>query len=700
VLPGLRLPLPMHSLRARLLVLLLAVGLVPTLALGGVGLRVIAGLSGASTRAATSALEAKAQSHLLADVQHAAQQLGAEYAPAQQQAYDLAIQAAYIYSHPDLFPGVQQGNTPFIALADGDLVNQDPTIGVYAPGSAVLVPGFWQDVSLLSHIDPLLRSVVGLRCCLPPVVRYWVMTPAGLIRANPNPGFAADPPVHMLLQSVLMAYFAGRRPSALPAWQWGLWTLPYADPAAPESLVTAVVPIYDDAGGFHGLAGADVSVAALQGSLAALLAAPFSGAVLYRPVAGPALAPDTGVVQAPPPEPYPDAAPGQPASAFTLAVSGGAPDPAAFGLPSGSAGTRLLGSAARGLDVAYAPVGLGGWMLAEAAPAAAVVAQSDAAAVARRNGRIEAEAAALLAALVLALGSGLVLLARRASATVTEPLRRLTGQMRALGGPEGAPADGGGDEVAALSAEFAALTARLDAVTQRWRREAEERARAELAVLRSKGRIAREVHDTLAQAFLSIVLLAEGGRGRLAQVAEVARQGLRQARQSMAELAPGPRPGEEPPFVATVRAEADAFARSLRAPAEVCVRTDGWPDLPLPVQVALLGVLRSALGNVREHARARRVTVTLRGEPDAAVLEVADDGVGFAPGAPAARGPDRDGRGRGLPAMAERMAEVGGTLRVDSAPGRGTRVRAEATLRLAPRDEEGSAAWLGPPSAS
>ncbi|MEV7288850.1 histidine kinase [Streptomyces sp. NPDC093252] len=96
------------------------------------------------------------------------------------------------------------------------------------------------------------------------------------------------------------------------------------------------------------------------------------------------------------------------------------------------------------------------------------------------------------------------------------------------------------------------------------------------------------------------------------------------------------------------------------------------PPLDHHAATALLRVARSTLANIREHAAAVEVTVTLRHGPDRVVLEVRDDGVGFDPDRPAAR----PGRGLGLPAARARLGELGGGLRVTSAPGRGTTVRA------------------------
>jgi signal transduction histidine kinase len=109
-----------------------------------------------------------------------------------------------------------------------------------------------------------------------------------------------------------------------------------------------------------------------------------------------------------------------------------------------------------------------------------------------------------------------------------------------------------------------------------------------------------------------------------------------------------------------------------RSALPVAVRAD--PDarlsrLPHDQVLCLYRVLQEALSNVARHARARRAEVSLRVTAAAVVLEVIDDGVGFD-----ARHPAR-GRGCGLLGMRERAALVGGTLRIDSAEGRGTRIR-------------------------
>jgi signal transduction histidine kinase len=85
--------------------------------------------------------------------------------------------------------------------------------------------------------------------------------------------------------------------------------------------------------------------------------------------------------------------------------------------------------------------------------------------------------------------------------------------------------------------------------------------------------------------------------------------------------------------------------------------------------VVLLRVGQEALANVRKHAAARAVQVLLRYEPGAVSLEVTDDGRGFDPA-------EVNG-GYGLRGMRERLSQAGGRVEVRSAPGTGTRVRAE-----------------------
>jgi len=99
---------------------------------------------------------------------------------------------------------------------------------------------------------------------------------------------------------------------------------------------------------------------------------------------------------------------------------------------------------------------------------------------------------------------------------------------------------------------------------------------------------------------------------------------------------------------------------------------DHEPDLPTRTEIQVIRVIQEALANVRKHARATqaKVRVAADGPAGGLTIVIEDNGRGFDPGTTAVH---RDG-GYGLQTMRERMELTGGTLRVDSAPGRGTRV--------------------------
>jgi len=102
--------------------------------------------------------------------------------------------------------------------------------------------------------------------------------------------------------------------------------------------------------------------------------------------------------------------------------------------------------------------------------------------------------------------------------------------------------------------------------------------------------------------------------------------------------------------------------------------------------VALYRITQEAVNNVRKHAEARRVRVSLRGEEgDEVVLVVEDDGRGFERGATEKAGPRVS---FGLRGMAERAALAGGVLTVDSAPGKGTRLEVRIPRQLAGASED------------
>lgn len=239
---------------------------------------------------------------------------------------------------------------------------------------------------------------------------------------------------------------------------------------------------------------------------------------------------------------------------------------------------------------------------------------------------------------------------------------------------------------------FSFLMARLvqwlaDRVEERGRLLRElEATRAELAethhqagVRVERERMAREIHDTLAQGFTSILMLvqaagitvdsdSEATRKRLDLAERVARDNLAEARALVA--AQGPAEGSEPaePLAEVLGRTVAALGEELEVAASFAVAGTEY-ELSSSVQVVLVRVLQESLANIRKHADAKSVAVELAYRPFATRLTVVDDGRGFEPG------PGKGGYG--LPGMRARLAQVGGEAEVVSAPGRGTTVRVE-----------------------
>jgi signal transduction histidine kinase len=211
-----------------------------------------------------------------------------------------------------------------------------------------------------------------------------------------------------------------------------------------------------------------------------------------------------------------------------------------------------------------------------------------------------------------------------------------------------------------------------------------ERTRAELAevsmqagTLAERDRLASEIHDTIAQGFTSIVMLVqaaeavigedtERARKQLGLIGRTARENLAEARALVAGL--GPAPLATASLADALARLADRAGEESGLAAEFSVTGTSRPA-GTSAEVVLLRVCQEALANVRRHARASSVRVTLSYGDERVRLAVTDDGAGFDPGEPAG--------GFGLRGMRARVAEIGGELTVRSAPGSGTTVTAE-----------------------
>ncbi|MFG2868186.1 sensor histidine kinase [Streptomyces sp. NPDC048338] len=267
--------------------------------------------------------------------------------------------------------------------------------------------------------------------------------------------------------------------------------------------------------------------------------------------------------------------------------------------------------------------------------------------------------------------------------------------------------------------------------SERRRRLIEEllSTRAELAAaerhagtLAERERLAREIHDTLAQGLSSIQLLLRAAQrtlppdspaaGHVERARRAAQDNLAEARRFVRALAPpglehgslaaalerlcepGPeRLSEEGPGPAstTARGQGSATGRGPGStpgpgpaeepgpgrPLRARFTVSGTPvELPTPYEVALLRIAQSALANTVRHADASRAEITLSFMDASVTLDVVDDGRGFDP---ARLSPSAEG-GFGLPAMRSRAQSLGGTFTVESAPGQGTAVAVSLPL--------------------
>lgn len=218
-----------------------------------------------------------------------------------------------------------------------------------------------------------------------------------------------------------------------------------------------------------------------------------------------------------------------------------------------------------------------------------------------------------------------------------------------------------------------------------------ERARlaiesARLARVEERTRIAREIHDTLAQGLTAIALDLEGGlhhlegdpvraRGRLERALATTRDSLEEARRSVQDLRTLPLVGAPLPQALAALGRAFTSEHGVR----VRVRTHGVAvaSLPLRIEAELYRIAQEALTNVHRHAAATEVTIALRVDPRLVALAIRDDGTGFAV---AAATRERTGASFGLVGMRERARLLGGQLRIVSRPGHGTTVRVVVPL--------------------
>ncbi|GAA4935028.1 sensor histidine kinase [Actinoplanes utahensis] len=198
----------------------------------------------------------------------------------------------------------------------------------------------------------------------------------------------------------------------------------------------------------------------------------------------------------------------------------------------------------------------------------------------------------------------------------------------------------------------------------------------EAGVAGERARLAREIHDTVAQGLTGIVTQLEAlettpsdsDRRRLDTARALARTSLQEVRRSIDALRPGPlrdvRLGEA--IGHTVQTWSDQYGVSAT------FTVTGTPSpLHSACEVTLLRAAQEALSNVGRHASAGRVHVTLSYMEDVIALDVHDDGIGFSPA---------DARGFGLTALRQRAGALAGSVEIESRPGAGTTVSVTVPL--------------------
>jgi len=205
----------------------------------------------------------------------------------------------------------------------------------------------------------------------------------------------------------------------------------------------------------------------------------------------------------------------------------------------------------------------------------------------------------------------------------------------------------------------------------------------EVTRLTERRRLAWEIHDTVIQSLISVILqleLAERylrsdvprGCSEIAQASELARGCLEDARRLVLNL--------RPPMLER-SSLSEALSREVSALGEgadgidATFSVEGTPvPLPSETEMAVYRIAQEAIANIRKHAGASQVTAVLMYRADLVELTIADNGVGFQPSMTMTDGQDNGHMGLG--GARQRAQAAGGVLRLDSAPGRGTTLTA------------------------
>jgi signal transduction histidine kinase/PAS domain-containing protein len=196
------------------------------------------------------------------------------------------------------------------------------------------------------------------------------------------------------------------------------------------------------------------------------------------------------------------------------------------------------------------------------------------------------------------------------------------------------------------------------------------------AVMAERNRVARDIHDTLAQGFTGVILQLEAAKGavakgniaettaRIKRAAGLARSSLGEARRSVRALRP--RSLRDGNLFTAMKTLLKRMANGTKLNAQITVE-GRHGEIPTDWQEELLRIVQESLTNTLKHARARNFKATLKVVAENSELELVDDGRGFDPQA--------EHEGFGLVGMKERVKQMGGQFVLQSKPRNGTRIR-------------------------
>jgi signal transduction histidine kinase len=290
----------------------------------------------------------------------------------------------------------------------------------------------------------------------------------------------------------------------------------------------------------------------------------------------------------------------------------------------------------------------------------------------------------LLAVLVIG-GAASAMLVLFAVGRILKPIRELTegAERIAAGQFDHRIMAVTGDEIEDLAHQFNTMADSLKSLYHGLERRVQERTREvlqqqrQLAVIEERGRLARDLHDSVSQSLYSVTLFAEAARRQLTkentesagqsldQLIDASQQALREMRLMVFELRPSEL--EQQGLIGALRQRLNTVEKR----AGIAAQLDAPSALELPVMLEqeLYSLAQEALNNALKHGKAGSVLLRLHEQSDVVELEVRDNGLGFDVDSLPSSG------GMGIRGMRERTKKLGGRLIIESSPGQGSLVR-------------------------